>query len=539
MKLNIRAAYPHFLAIGLFIIISAIYFSPQLEGYVIYQSDHEQYIGMSQEIRNYSEKYGEETLWTGAAFAGMPTYQIAARVNNILNSIKNIILRIMPRPMGYMFFLMIGFYILLICLNVDPLLAIIGSIAFGLCSLNIMYLGNGHNAKVLAISFIPPMVGSLMYAYRKNQWVGSALLSIFVCLHLAANHVQMTYYFLFLLLGLLIVEFYRHIQENIIPKFIKVSTLLLIAGLIGLLPTATNLMTTKKYGEHTTRGKSELSEEVYQKVGGQKESTDALDPEYIKRYNYAKGETWSLIIPDIKGGQFGYIGNDKDILKKVDSRYRQAVGQQNRYWGEQASSGGTFYMGASIFLLFLLGMFFLKDRIKWALLVVTLLAVTLSWKQGIIIDFFIHNVPMFNKFRDSKMMLIIVQLSLPLVGMLFLKKLIEEPIDKKKFLYVTLSISGLIFLFYAMPNTWFDFMSADQSEQFNSQLDAYRSNPAAIDQLEGIRSGIIDARIAIFRKDCLRSLFYILLTGGLCYAMLIRKMQKTTFIHAPRTRRNI
>lgn len=195
MKTQFKKLIPHISAILLFIGISFTYFYPQLQGNLLRQSDHQNYVGMSKEIMDFQEQFGEETLWTNSMFGGMPTYQISANSSNIINSIKNLFLEIIPRPTGYLFFLTIGFYILLLCFNVNPWLAIIGSLAFGFSSFNMLYLATGHNAKILALSFIPPLLGSIVYAYRKNLLIGAAMLSVFTCLHLSANHFQMSYYF--------------------------------------------------------------------------------------------------------------------------------------------------------------------------------------------------------------------------------------------------------------------------------------------------------------------------------------------------------
>jgi len=532
MNFDFKKAYPHVIAIAIFVLISIIYFAPQLKGYKLYQSDHEQYIGMSQEIRNYNEKFDDETLWTNSTFGGMPTYQISAISGNLINKLKNYILKALPRPAGYIFLLMTGFYIMLLCFGVDPRLAVIGAIAYGLASFNMLYLGNGHNAKVHAISFLPPIVGGIVYAYRKNIWVGSILVSLFTCLHLSANHLQMTYYFLYLLLALVIMEIYVFARNGALPKFFKVSAFLLLAGLLGLAPTLTNIIVTNEYSKHTTRGKSELTAAATgaEQASGEEKSENALDPEYIKRYNFSKAETWSLVIPNIKGGKMGALGQNRELMKKVEPRYRQAVAQQRSYWGEQYTTGGTFYFGAAMFLLFVLGMFFVKDKIKWSLLAVTVLAVMLSWKYGNLIDFFIDKVPFFSKFRDSKMMLILLQLAFPLMGILFLKTLFTESIEKKKFLYITFSVSGLIFLFYLMPTVWFDFLSRMESEQINAQIVQNQNNPAIVSQIEDIRQAIINIRIEIFKKDVLRSLFFVIITGVLVYLILTKKMKKQVFI---------
>ena len=530
MEINksiVNRTLPHIAAILVFIVISAIYFSPQLNGYRINQSDVIQNIGMKKEIEDFRDKFNSEPLWTNSMFGGMPAYQISTRNTNLVNSVKNFILKIIPRPIGYMFILMAGFYILLLCFNVNPWTAIIGGLAFGLASFNILYLATGHNAKVHAISFIPPLVGSIIYAYRKNFLVGSALLSIFTCLHLTANHVQMTYYLVYFLIAVVLAEFYIHLKGNLLPKFFKISAVLLLAGVLGILPAISNLIVTNEYGKHSTRGKSELtisSENI------EKSSNDALDSEYIKRYSLGSGEVWSLVIPNVKGGSNGYIGQFKDIMKKVPPDYRRTISQQSSYWGEQYGSGGAFYYGATVFILFILGIFFVKDKIKWAILSISLLAIILSLKYSSVVDFFIEHVPLYNKFRDTKMMLVLVQVSFPLLGLLFVNNLINNGIDRKRFLYVSLIACGIFLLFYVAPAFWFDFLSRNETQQINEQLVNYRNDPGTLKQIEDWKNELINARILIFKKDSLRSLFFVFATALLIYLFLVRKLKEKTFL---------
>ena len=529
MNNTLKKSYPYITAIILFLVLSAIYFAPQLDGYVIKQHDIEQYIGMSKEIADFRTKYHEEPLWTNTTFGGMPAYQISTNNSNIIDSAKNLILKVIPRPIGYLFIMMVSFYIMLLCFGVNPWLSIIGAVAFGFSSFNMLYLGNGHNAKVHAISFIPPIIGGIYYAYRKNMYIGALILSIFTCLHLSANHVQITYYLLFLIFAILVVEFYRFFTDKALPKFFKISGVLLIAGILGVLPSISNLIITEEYGKHSTRGKSELTLSTDNQ---ETENSKALDPEYIKRYNLGKGEIWSLVIPDVKGGTMNLIGNKKDIINQVDARFRQDVANVRSYWGEQLSSGGTFYYGASVFLLFVLGLFFIKDKIKWAVLAACILAVLLSFKYGLLIDFFIAKFPLFDKFRDSKMILIIIQLSFPLMGVLFIKSLINNEVDKKRFLYVSMGVTGLLFLFYVMPTVWFDFLSKQEASNFDQQMSAIRNNANYLKQYEDFKSEIINARVLIFKKDVLRSLLFILATFAVLYLFLIKKIKESLLIVA-------
>ncbi|MDA3952632.1 MAG: YfhO family protein [Bacteroidales bacterium] len=528
-KQLIQKITPHLTAVFIFLIISAIYFSPQLKGDKLHQGDQLQYQGMSKEIVDFRNETGEEALWTNSTFGGMPAYQISVKSSNLVKKTKDLVLKIIPRPIGYIFFSMIGFYILLLCFNVNPWLAIIGGIAFGLSSINMLYLAGGHNAKVHAISFIPPIIGGIFFAYRKNYITGAALVSLFVSWHLSANHFQMTYYLLYLILAVVGVELYLHFKNGLFKKFVKISSVLLIAGILGALPIFSNLFLTYEYSKYTTRGESELTITADNNTINKVEN-EALNSDYIKQYSLGFGEVWSLVIPDVKGGRMNLIGNKKEIIDNVNPNYKNTVAQQASYWGEQASSGGAFYFGVSVFLLFVLGMFMVKDKFKWALLAVSLLAIILSWKYGSIVDWFIANVPLFDKFRDTKMMLILVQLSFPLLGFLFVNTLLKSEINKKHFIYISLGVIGLILIFYVMPTVWFDFFNRAEVAQFDKLLASYKSNPNALMQIRELKDEIVSARIEIFKKDCFRSLFFVLSTALIIYLFIIKKVKQNAFL---------
>jgi len=525
---KLKKALPHLIAIIIFLGISSIFFYPQLEGYRLFQHDNTTSIGMSKECRDYRDIYNSEPLWTNSMFSGMPAYQISVRNTNLLNTLKNFVLKIIPRPIGYMFLLMIGFYIFLLCLNVRPELAAIGAIAFGLSSYNILYMASGHNSKIHAISFIPPLLGGIVYGYKRNFLIGSAIVAIFVCLHITANHLQMTYYMLYLVLAIVIVQLIKYIKKKKLIRFLKVSAFLLLGACLGILPPVANILVTKEYSKYTTRGESELT--IQNPNNTSSISKTALDSDYIKRYSLGISEVWSLVIPNVKGGSMGYLGQEKEHLKNVNPNLKKQIAQFPKYWGEQYATGGAFYFGASLFILFILGAFFVKDKLKWSFIAVSMLAVFLSWKYGWLTDFFIENVPLFNKFRDTKMMLFLVQISFALLGMLFIQHLFSNTINHKKFLYVSLSVTGILFLFYLMPNVWFDFFSKNELRYFNELKQNYRLNHNAIAQISEMQNDITSIRHIIFKKDCLRSIFFIIITSTAVYLFVKHKIKKVYFI---------
>jgi hypothetical protein len=529
MQFNkLKSLIPHAVAVVTFIVLSAVYFYPQLEGFRIRQGDTQQGIGMTREIADFRAKYGTEPLWTGAGFSGMPTYQISTKhVDYVPTIIAFLIFKPFSSPMGYIILAMIMFYILLICFDVNPWLSIIGAVAFGFASQNILLLEAGHNSKVHAIALLPLVIGSLLLAYRKNYITGAILLSFSLCLEVAANHLQMTYYGTFLIGLIVLVELYIHLKNKLLLKFLKISGVLVVAVVIGLLPSFSNLYTTYEYGKYSTRGKSELTISPSGTESVKQTTTNALEPWYITQYDMSVGETWSVVIPNVKGGTANYMSSNKVAMEKVDQQFKEPVGQQSTYWGEQYFSGGAIYFGATIFVLFILGLVFIKDPVKWAFLGATVLAVVLSWKYGSILSFFIDHFPLFNKFRDTKGMLIIAQISLPFVGLLFLKEIFNRSIDKKKLLYALLAINGLLLLFLALPATFFDFITNQESNGFSKQI---AQNPQYTDQINIFISELEKARITIFRLDTMRSLLFALLMSGFVFAFVAGKIKKNYFL---------
>lgn len=535
LKENLKKLLPHMIAVVTFIVLTCIYFYPQLEGLQLRQGDTEQAIGMSKEISDFRAKFGTEPLWTNSAFSGMPAYQISTLHANYVTPISDgFLLKIFSRPIGYILLAMIAFYILLLCFELEPWIAMIGAVGFGLASFFMLYLGAGHNSKVHAIALLPGIFGGLLLAYRKDFRMGSILFSFFLCIQLAANHLQMSYYGMFLIGAIIIVEAVIYFKNKLYLKFIKISSVLLVAAILAILPSLSNLYTTYEYGKYSTRGRSELTiTPPSASTQGKSTSEDALDPNYITEHSFGYGEVWTIAIPDVKGGKQEYIGsrNDaQDLLKNVNSQFRDYISQSPAYWGEQAFAGGAYYYGVTLFILFILGLVFIKDPIKWAFLAVSVLAVMISWKYGNVVQFFIKHFPWFNKFRDVKMMLLLVHISIPFVAMLFVKEMFSRVIDKKKLLYTILIVNGIFLLFYVMPHTFFDFVSSSESENFSKQIAAASNNPGYQEQFRAFVADLEGVRVAIFKKDVLRSLFFSLLVSGLVYLFVSGKVKKNLFL---------
>lgn len=508
MNLNLKKLLPYVVVGIIFLTISIAFFEPQLRGYQLKQFDVTNYLGMSREIVDYRSLYHEEPLWTNSMFSGMPAYQISFKNTNLIDSIRNLFFIIFPAPLGYFILLMGGFLIMMLCFSANIYTASIASIAFSLSTFNILYMSSGHNTKVLALAFIPPIIGALVYTFRKNAILGPALLSFFISLQLSANHLQMTYYMLFFIGAVGIYETIRLILEKNTPRLFKIIPLIIIAGFIGILPALSNLMLTYEYGEESIRGKTELSIKPID-APSDNGARNALSSDYIKEYSIGHAEIWSCFIPNIKGGASDLLGNSEHI-EKANPMYRETIAEYPSYWGDQSYSGGAFYFGSTIFFLFILAIFFIKDKIKWSILAVSVLAMFLSWKYSVILDWFITHFPLFNKFRDTKMMLVIIQISLPLLGLLFVDYLVNHTIPLRKFLTVSGITILLLVGFYLMPNLFFDFLSNTENSQIQEQISKVGENSQAANQINEVISEIIIVREAIFKADVLRSILFIL-----------------------------
>ena len=491
-----------------FAAITLIYFSPIFEGKRLQQHDIGMYKGMSKEIADYREATGETTLWTNSMFGGMPAWNISARQNaNLFNEIHPVLSLGLPSPIGAVFIGMLGFFILMLVLDCSVWLSFVAALAYGFSSYMFIIIGAGHNTKAFAIAYMAPVVAGVLLTYKGKYLWGAILTALALALEVKANHLQITYYLLLMLIILVIAEFISDISKKKLGHFFKASACLLVAAVFAIMTNFTILYANYDYGKETTRGKPVLASDSDNQTKG-------LNRDYITQWSYGKGETWSLMIPNAKGGASAYIGNQNPALQKADSRYRSNIAQSNAYWGDQPGTSGPVYVGAIVVFLFVLGALTVKGKLKWALLIATLLSILLSWGKNFMwfTDFFIDHVPGYNKFRAVSMTLVIAEVCMPLLGFLGLAEIVKNPENFKKNLpkfFIALGITaGLCLLFYLMPKTFFNFLSQDEASQF-AQLKSGKDGAlyaAFATQLENVR-------IAIFRKDALRSLLYIILAA--------------------------
>ncbi|MBO4316136.1 MAG: hypothetical protein J5867_09290 [Prevotella sp.] len=507
------------LAIVIFAVISFAYFFPaDIEGRILFQHDSSAGRGAGQEAAAYYQKTGERTRWTGSLFSGMPTYQTSPSYNStdILSKAIKAYHLWLPENVWYVFVYLLGFYILLRAFDFRKELAILGSIIWAFSSYFFIIIAAGHIWKVMALAYLPPMIAGVVWAYRGHLLKGFIVTAIFSAFEVNANHVQMTYYYLFIILFMIVAFLVQAIQEKQMARFIKATLVCLVGAGIGICINMSNLYHTWQYSKESMRGKSELVKE-----NSANQTDSGLERDYITQWSYGIGETWTLLVPNAKGGASVPLALNEKAMEKADPNYMPIYQQIGQYWGEQPMTSGPVYVGAFVLMLFVLGLFIVKGPMKWALLAVTILSILLSWGKNFMgfTDFFIDYIPMYSKFRTVASILVIAEFTIPLLAMLALKKIVDDPdlLTKKiKYLYVSLVLTaGIALLFALMPTMFFSDFVSSQEMQALSQWPAEQLNPL----LANLRA----VRESIFTADCWRS-FAIILIGTL--VLLLYKARK-------------
>ncbi|MFT4803056.1 MAG: hypothetical protein ACI9YE_000245 [Psychroserpens sp.] len=532
MQSPFKKFLPHLLVLVGFVVISLAYFSPVLQGKKIYQSDIMHYIGMAEQQKEFKATTGEETYWTNSAFGGMPTYQLGARYPH--NYIKKLdsVLRFLPRPADYLFIYFIGFYILLLCLKVDYKLAALGALAFGFSTYLIIILGVGHNSKAHAIAYMPLVLAGIVLTFRQKYIAGFLLTAVALGLEIGANHFQMTYYLMLLVLVLGIAYLVDAFRKKMLPHFFKSVGLMVIALIIAIGLNATNILATQEYVKESTRGQSELT---INPDGSPKEVTSGLSKAYITEYSYGLTETFNLYIPRFLGGGSGEdVGKDSAIykfFKNIGATPVQALQESQNsptYWGEQTIVEAPAYIGAVIIFLFVFALFLVRGRLKWWLVGGTILSLILSYGDsfpfGFITDFFIDYVPLYNKFRAVSSIQVIVELCVPVLAIFGLVKLFND-FDKEEHKLRALKISlaiagGVALIFLLFKSTFFEFSGVNDGY--------YRQAYGEYGQ--GYIDALREDRKAFFTEDTLRTLLLVLLSAGTIFLFIKKKISETLVV---------
>lgn len=521
---------PDLIAILAFIVISFIYFFPAItEDRILFQHDTVAGAGAGQEAKEYYERTGERTRWTNALFGGMPTYQMSPSYDSTepLTFVQKVYHLFLPNYVWLTFIMMLGFYILLRAFGIPAWLAGLGGIIWGFSSYFFILIAAGHIWKFITLAYIPPTIAGIVLAYRKKYLLGGIITALFMAMQILSNHVQMTYYFLFVILFMVGAFFEDAWRKKELPQFFKATGVLIVAGLIGVSINLSNLYHTYEYSKETMRGKSELKYEG----AAAKQTSSGLNRDYITQWSYGIGETFSLLVPNVKGGASVPLSRSEKAMEKANPMYSSLYSQLTQYFGDQPMTSGPVYVGAFVLMLFILGCFIVKGPMKWALLGATIFSILLSWGKNFmgLTDFFIDYIPMYNKFRAVSSILVIAEFTIPLLAILTLKEILTKPEllkEKLKYIYISFGLTGgLALLFAIAPRLFFPtYIPANEMAALQNALPA--------DQLSPIIANLEEMRVHLFTSDAWRSFFIVTIGTLLLLAYNAKKLKATWTVAA-------
>ena len=524
---TLKRLLPDIVAVVLFAVVAFAYFFPaDTEGRILYRHDSSAGVGAGQEQEAYYQRTGERTRWTNALFCGMPTFQSAPsyKSTDVLYSFIDIYRLWLPENVRLLFAYLLGFYILLRAFDFRSYLAALGSVMWAFSTYFLIIIAAGHIWKVWALGYLPPMIAGIVLAYRGRYLAGLIVTAIFAALEVFANHVQMTYYYLFIIALMIIAFLIEGIREKKYAHLLKATGVCIIGGALGILINLSNLYHTWQYSQESMRGKSELV-----KAHSANQTDSGLERDYITQWSYGIGETWSLLVPNVKGGASVPLAANKTAMAHADNNYISIYQQLGQYWGEQPGTQGPVYVGAFVLFLFVLGLFIVKGPMKWALLAATILSIMLAWGKNFmgLTDFFIDYFPMYAKFRTVASILVIAEFTIPLLAMLALKKVVDEPeilTQKIKYVYASFALTGgMALLFAVMPDLFFGNYVSSGEMQALSQFPA--------DQLQPLLTNLSEMRRALFTGDAWRS-FFIIVVGVLCLLLYKAKKLRAEYMTA-------
>lgn len=537
---TLKRFLPDILVVLLFAVIAFAYFFPaDTEGRILYRHDSSAGRGSGQELTEYYQRTGERTRWTNSLFSGMPTYQMAPSYDSqqVLNEVGKFYHLWLPENVWYVFAYLLGFYILLRAFDFRRELAVLGSIIWAFSSYFFIIIAAGHIWKVIALAYLPPMIAGIVLAYRGKYVWGFVITALFTALEIQANHVQMTYYYLFIIAFMVLAYLWDAVRNHRLAQFGKATGVCFVAAALGVVINLSNLYHTWQYTQESMRGKSELV-----KKNSANQTSSGLDRDYITQWSYGIDETWTLLVPNTKGGASMPLAMNEKAMEKADPQFYQIYQQLGQYWGNQPGTSGPVYVGAFVLMLFVLGLFIVKGPMKWALFLATGLSILLSWGRNFMwfTDLFLDNVPMYAKFRTVASILVIAEFTIPLLAMLALKKIFDTPdfFTQKIRIYLGTSkhpiiahnttnmfwlwvsfiaTGGMALLFAIMPSIFFpDYVSA-------SELEAMKQIPS--EYLGPLLSNLQEIRISIFTADCWRTFFVIVLGTAVLLLLRMKKIQ--------------
>ena len=524
----IKRLLPDIIVIAFFAVISFVYFCPAVtEGRILSQHDSVAGIGAGQEHSEYYKRTGKKTRWTNAVFGGMPTYQLAPSYEstNLLSKIAELYHLYLPTYVWYVFVMLLGFYILLRAFNFKVWMSALGAIVWAFSSYFFIIIAAGHIWKLMTLAYIPPTIAGMVLIFRKKYLLGGLLTALFVALQINSNHIQMSYYFLIVMLAMYIAYGIMARKQQEMSHFLKATGVLALAGILGICINLSNLYHTYEYSKESMRGKSELVKE-----NSANQTNSGLERDYITQWSYGIGETFTLLVPNTKGGASVPLAMNEKAMEKANPMYMNIYRQIGQYWGEQPGTSGPVYVGAFVMFLFVLGLFVVKGPMKWALLVATILSILLSWGKNFMgfTDFFIDYIPMYSKFRTVSSILVVAEFTIPLLAMLALKEWVERPQllkENRKEILISLGLTGGLALLFALaPKLFFS------SYVSSMEMHALQGIPA--DQLVPLLANLEEVRMSMFTSDAWRSVFIILIGIILLWMYSAGKLKQNVLVGA-------
>lgn len=503
---------PDLIAILAFVLLSFAYFFPaDIENRILFQHDTAAGAGAGQEVKEYYEQTGERSRWTNSLFGGMPMYQIAPSYDSTksLQWVQKAYQLFLPDYVCLTFMLMLGFYILLRVFGIPVWLAGLGGIMWAFSSYFFILISAGHIWKFITLAYVPPTIAGIVLAYRGKLLWGGILTALFVALQITSNHVQMSYYFFFVILFFVEAYFEKAWRTKTLPQFFKASAVLIVAALVGIAANVSNLYHTYAYSKETMRGKSEL----VQTGDAAKQTSSGLDRDYITQWSYGIDETLTLLVPNFKGGASAALSQSETAMSKANPMYSSLYGSLTQYFGTQPMTSGPVYVGAFVLFLFVLGCFIVKGPLKWALIGATFFSIVLSWGKNFmpLTDFFIDYVPLYNKFRAVSSILVIAEFTIPLLAIFALKRLLEEPEilkQEKKPLGISLLLTAGIALLLAIApgSIGSGYVPAQEAQMLQN---AVNQQMIPANELSGILANLGEMRAELVSSDALRSFIII------------------------------
>lgn len=512
-----RKSLPHIVAIALFALLSAVFFAPQFSGEALRQGDMIQASGMNQDILQHKEQWGEHPQWAGRMFGGMPAYLIDMNydgrwVKSLADSSY-----ILGQPASWLFIAMSGFYLMLLMFGVNPWLGIIGGIAYGFSSYFVIIIIAGHITKMMALAWIAPLIGSIWYAYRCNRWLGAVLAGLFAAIEISTSHPQITYYFLFVIIALVINELVVAIKEGRLVGFGKTTATLVLTAALAVGANIVQLYYVADHTSETIRGRSELTSAMV----NADVHTSGLDKDYALAWSYGKMETLNLLIPNLMGGGRDF-SDDGDVARSLQkySASKDYVQLLPSYWGPQPFTEGPVYIGAAVIFLAVFGLFVLRARQKWWIVTVLALAIMLAWGSHMmwLSDLMLDYFPLYNKFRTVSTILVIVEWCMPLLAVLALQKVWQESIPAERFnramMWALGIVGGICLITVVMGAAFADFTGLSDN---------------SMGLPEDVMEAMVTERASMMRADALRSLGFVLVASALLWLLYKKKMKLGLF----------